>query len=402
MLLAQALARNAREIGDRVAYVAADGWTTTYRELDKLSDEVAVALARRHGVREGDVVGLVTPSNVDYVVAYAALTKLGACTAGVNPLLTARERAAAFDAAQPRFVIATAELTEGLPAAAEVLVTTMADHAGGIFADLRAGARDEAPPALAPDPNRMTAICFMSGSSGLPKGVLFRERQIDAIAEMDMGSGGGWGAGVHSIAATQHAHVGGMTKIPWMLASGSTIHLLAKWRAAQVLELTEKYRLTTVNAGPTQVALMLRLPDFDRYDLSSVKLVVVGMGPSSPALIMEARERFHAGYSVRYSSTESGGIGTGTAPDAPDEEAFYTIGRPRPGVEAKVADDDGRELPAGEIGELWLRSPAVMSEYYVNPDETARTLVGGRGATATSATLGCSDRTFSTSSGYTL
>ena len=91
MLLAEVLRKTGSEIGDRVAYVAADGWPVTYRELDKLSDEVAVGLLRR-GVREGDVVGLAMPSNPDYVVAYGALDKIGACAAGVNPFLMARER----------------------------------------------------------------------------------------------------------------------------------------------------------------------------------------------------------------------------------------------------------------------------------------------------------------------
>jgi acyl-CoA synthetase (AMP-forming)/AMP-acid ligase II len=80
---------------------------------------------------------------------------------------------------------------------------------------------------------------------------------------------------------------------------------------------------------------------------------------------------------VRYSSTESGGIGCATALDAPDEETFYTVGRPRPGVECKVVDDAGNELPVGEVGEMALRHAGVMDGYYNNPDETATTLVDG-------------------------
>src|SRR5690606_23256486 len=190
-------------------------------------------------------------------------------------------------------------------------------------------------------------------------------------------SGGVWGNGTPTILGTQFAHVGGMTKIPWLLRTGGALHVLRKWRADDVLRLTEKFRMPTINAGPTQVALMMRRPDFDSYDLSSVKAIIAGTGPSSPALIREARERFQCAYSVRYSSTECGGVGLATALDAPDEEALYTVGRPRPGIEAKIADESGRELPVGETGELWLRSPAVMSEYWRNPEETAATLVDG-------------------------
>ena len=76
----------------------------------------------------------------------------------------------------------------------------------------------------------------------------------------------------------------------------------------------------------------------------SVKTIVIGGGPSPPEIVREARARFGAAYSIRYSSTESGGVGTATAFDAPDDEALYTVGRPRPGVEVRIDDDSGELL----------------------------------------------------------
>jgi len=93
--------------------------------------------------------------------------------------------------------------------------------------------------------------------------------------------------------------------------------------------------------------------------------------------VRECRDRFGAGYSIRYSSTESGGIGLGTALDADDEEALHTIGRPRPGAEASIRDAEGNRVPDGEIGELWLRSDCVMSGYWNDPETTAETLIDG-------------------------
>ena len=374
MLLAEVLRTTGGEVGDRVAYVSADGWPITYRELDQLSDEAAVGLARR-GVRDGDVVGIAMPSNIDYVVAYAALDKLGACAAGVNPFLTTRERKGALETARPRFVLSTRALADGIPDDAVVIEVGVATHVDEILHDLRV--RGEAPPSLPVDAERKVAIVFTSGSTGLPKGALFREQQMRAIFSLDNSGSAGYSGSSHSLSATQWAHVGGMTKIPWLLSGGGTTHLMHKWRAATVMEFTARYKMLALNAGPSQVALMLRQPNFEEYDFSSVKAIIAGMGPSSPGLIIEARERFGAAYSVRYSSTESGGIGCATALDAPDEEALYTVGRPRAHVECKVADDDGNELPVGEVGEMWLRSPAMMAEYYNNPEETERTLVGG-------------------------
>lgn len=371
-MLAEVVREAATRFGDQPALVTAGGWSFSYRELDQASDEVAAWLHRRHGVTLGSVAAIMLPTSVDYLVWYAAFAKLGAVTGGVNPHLTERERRAVIEACGPDVVVADAALLDGIPDGCVVIPQTVAEVASDVCrAERLAG---EAPAVLPPDADRPVAICFTSGTTGEPKGALFRTRQLEAIFAMD--AGGAWGGGVPTILGTQFAHIGAMTKVPWLLAGGANLHVMKKWRAAEVLRLTAEYRMPALNAGPTQVALMLR-QDLDQYDLSCVRAIIAGTGPSSPAIINEARERFHCGYSVRYSSTECGGVGLATALDAPDEEALYTVGRPRPGVDAKVADDTGTALPDGEIGELWLRSPAVMSEYWRNPAATSETLVGG-------------------------
>jgi acyl-CoA synthetase (AMP-forming)/AMP-acid ligase II len=168
-----------------------------------------------------------------------------------------------------------------------------------------------------------------------------------------------------------------MTKLPWLLASGRTTHLLERWSAGPVLRLIADHKMPAVTGVAPQLALMVRHPLMDELDFSAVNAVVVGGAASPPALVRECRERFGAGYSIRYSSTESGGIGLGTALDADDEEALHTIGRPRPGAEASIRDADGNPVPDGEIGELWLRSDCVMSGYWNDPETTAETLVDG-------------------------
>jgi acyl-CoA synthetase (AMP-forming)/AMP-acid ligase II len=114
------------------------------------------------------------------------------------------------------------------------------------------------------------------------------------------------------------------------------------------------------------MALLVRSPLVDELDLGCVRQFVVGGSQSTPALVREVRERFGADYSIRYSSTESGGVGLGTSFDADDEEALHTIGRPRPGVEATVADPDDEG-----VGELLLRSRAQLDAYWDDPEATA-------------------------------
>jgi acyl-CoA synthetase (AMP-forming)/AMP-acid ligase II len=158
---------------------------------------------------------------------------------------------------------------------------------------------------------------------------------------------------------------------------GTTMHLQPKWRAGETLRLIHDFRMASVGGVAPQVALLLRHPDFDSYDFSCVKTIVMGGAASPPALVREAKERFGAAYSIRYSSTESGGIGLGTAFDADDEEALFTIGRPRAQTEAEVRDDEGRPVEQGEVGELHLRSPYMMRGYWRDDAATAATIVDG-------------------------
>jgi len=343
----------ARRFGDAPAFVRPDGSALSYAELDRHADEVAAGL-RGEGVREGDVVALVGGSTTEYVVAYLAAARLGAITTGVNPRLTAAERDAVLAVADP--------------------VVVLDDDA---IADLRVPGAPP-PPTLPPDPERLVAIVFTSGTTGVPRGAVFGNRELAAIARIDAGDR--WGTPGHHpgmLASTQFAHVGFMTKLPWYLRTGTTTYLLERWRPPEVLRLIAEHRITSIGGIAPQLALLLRDPDLERFDLSCVETIVMGGAASPPALVREARARLGAAYSIRYSSTESGGVGTATAFDADDEEALHTVGRPRPGVEVEIRDEQGRPVGTGEVGEVALRSPCVMRGYWRDPEATAQVLRDG-------------------------
>ena len=176
------------------------------------------------------------------------------------------------------------------------------------------------------------------------------------------------------LAGTQFAHVGFTTKLPWYLRLGTTTHILGRWRAADALACIAEQRIPSLGGVAPQMALLLR-EDLDAYDLDCVKTIVMGGAASPPAMVREAMARFDAAYSIRYSSTESGGCGTGTAFDADEEEALFTVGRPRGGIEVGIRDDEAGPLPDGEVGEVWLRSPTTMSGYWRDDEATAHALV---------------------------
>jgi acyl-CoA synthetase (AMP-forming)/AMP-acid ligase II len=220
---------------------------------------------------------------------------------------------------------------------------------------------------------------FTSGTTGLPRGAVFCERQLEAVSQTD--TGGAWAPagrpGPAMLASTQFAHVGFTTKLPWYLRLATRTHILGRWRADDALRTIAEQRMPSIGGVAPQLAVMVRSPEAERHDWDHVETVVVGGAASPPALVAAVRERFGAAYSIRYSSTESGGCGTGTAFDADDDEALHTVGRPRPGIEVAVRDGDADEVAAGEVGELWLRSPTQMSGYWRDPEGTAATIVDG-------------------------
>lgn len=400
MTVAATVREAARRFGDRAAVVAAEGWSLSFDELDRRSDEVAAGLAADHGIGDEDLVALVLPSSPDYLVAYAALAKVGAVTAGVNPRYAPPERAAVLAVADPKLVITTTDLAvdalggrDGRSAARSTAEQVDREAAEGgsrtvVIVEPATGPADVLstlahpgavpPPIDDTDPDRLVAVVFTSGTTGTPRGAVFANRELAAVTAADLGDRAEeWGGGGAMLASTELAHVGAMTKWPTWLRLGASVHLLARWRAADVLRTVAESHMTTVGGVAPQVALMLRHPDFDRFDLSSVRAIVMGGAASSPDLVREARRRFHAAYSIRYSSTESGGIGLGTAFDADDDEALHSVGRARGEVEVRVRDEDGRPLPAGEVGELELRSPTMMRGYWRDPEATAAALVDG-------------------------
>jgi acyl-CoA synthetase (AMP-forming)/AMP-acid ligase II len=178
------------------------------------------------------------------------------------------------------------------------------------------------------------------------------------------------------LASTQFAHVGFMTKLPWYLRCGATMHVLDRWRAGDVLRTLTEHRIGTLGVVAPQLALMLRHPDLAELDVDCVQRIIAGGAASPPGLVAEARARFGAEYSIRYSSTESGGVGLGTDFGAPDHEALFTVGRPRPGVDVRIVSG-GEDVADGETGELFLRTPAMFDGYWRDPEATATTLVDG-------------------------
>jgi acyl-CoA synthetase (AMP-forming)/AMP-acid ligase II len=365
------------------------GERLAYRDWDALAERVAAALAAR-GVGRGDVVALLLPSTPLYPVAYLGAARLGAVTTGINLRygrveighLLRRAGAALLLAVDVWHGTDHRPLVEGLrPALPElrevawIPAARLRETTAGAVGDLAAGA-PPAPPA-AVDADDPVAIVFTSGTTGIPKGAWYAHRSLMALAAIEgRRHPGGLPARQKSLAAgLAFAHVGFMTRVGLQIAGRSASLVHDAFDPALVLETIERERLAHLGAFPTQMIMLLDHPDCPRRDLSSLQSVLLGGAPASPALVRRVQETLGVAVSVRYSSTEVG-IATASLPGDPPERLATTVGRATPGVELRVVDERNRPLPAGEVGEVVVRSPAAMRGYWRDPEATAAVVDG--------------------------
>jgi acyl-CoA synthetase (AMP-forming)/AMP-acid ligase II len=341
----------AERFGDATVMVGPEG-SLTYAELDARSDRVAGALLAA-GVGPGDRVVLRLPSGISYLLAYAAVAKLGGVIAGINSGLTSVEQQQLVDLAEPAIVLESVDEVQEL------------EHRGEPRRVREHGC----------DPDRLAALVFTSGTSGTPRAAMFTDAQLSAVMQIE--TGGTWAdrPGTPTLVSTHFAHVGPMLKLPWYLRRGLRMHVLPRWRASDFLQAVADLRVSEIGAIPPQLALLLAAPELRKLDLSCIRRVVAGGAASSPALISAVRLAFGAQYLVRYSCTESGGVGLGTSGDHPGQ-ALHGIGRPRHGIDVSIRDPEGTPVASGEVGELCLSTPTAMIGYWHDEHATAAAFHG--------------------------
>ena len=208
-MLAREIRSAAERFGDATVMVAPDG-VLTYRTLHARSERIAAALWR-NGIRPGDRIALRLPNGTSYLIAYAAAAKLGATVAGINSGLTQAEQDTLVALADPALVVDSSD-------------------ALGAFEDQAGGPQRLSD--VPPDPTRLAALVFTSGTSGRPRAAMFTEAELAAVMELE--TGGTWAdqPGTPMLVSTHFAHVGPMLKLPWYLRRGMCMHVLPRWRAA--------------------------------------------------------------------------------------------------------------------------------------------------------------------------
>ncbi len=347
-------------------------FTSTVAAAHERGRRLAAGL-RGRGIGPGDLVAFQLPNWIEAAATFFGLATLGAVLVPVVHSYGPRELSFILQQSGARALI-TADRFGRLDYAAtlaglrpslrhlELVVMVTAERAlpaDAVAFDVVASA-DPLPGAVAVDPDAPAVIGYTSGTTADPKGVIHTHRSF--VAE------------IHQLAAIQPdgdrpalvaapvAHAIGMLGgLLLPLYRGRAIHLTDVWRPAEVLEAMRSADLTAGSGATVFLTSLLDAPGFTADDAARIGRVGLGSAPV-PAAVAERAEALGIGVVRAYGSTEHPST-TGSLPDAPRAKRNRTDGRALPGVELRLLDEQGREVAAGEPGEIWSRGPDLCAGY---------------------------------------
>jgi long-chain acyl-CoA synthetase len=390
----RALFDTARERGDETFLVYEDErWS--FADVMAHVDAVGALLVDRYGVAKGDRVAIGMRNFPEWIVAYAAITSIGAIAVSLNAWWTEEELAYGIEDSGSTVLVADQERAER---AAELLATTglrvvvvrptgdLPEGADRMDDVLQLGTPL---PDVEIDLDDDATILYTSGTTGHPKGAVSTHRAVLSALQ------------AYACRAAVNAVMGGPDRpkseyptsfilivplfhvtgcIPVMLscfASGVKLVIMYKWNPERALELIERERITTFVGVPTMSWDLLESPDFATRDTSSLISVGGGGAPAPPELVRRIDSSFSKGRpSIGYGMTETNAYGPQNLGDDYVRKPTSS-GRTIPTMEVRVADPDGRPVPTGEVGEIQFRGPNLIRGYWGKPEATAEAFQDG-------------------------
>lgn len=383
--LADGPRRHARLQPDAPALVFED-LTLTYREFDADSSRAANAL-KAEGVSAGDRVAFIGKNVPEFFTFNYGAAKINAVMVGVNWRLTPREMAFILDDAEVKIVVVDAEYLSYLDKM-ELPRKPLIVAIGGDRHYQQYGAwiasQSEQDPNVKVDPDDTAVQVYTSGTTGLPKGAEISHRNIGA-------SLWAWSQinGITSKGVILHV-------LPMFHIGGSSAAYLGLWIGCQnvvrleldpedMLASIAEHSVTHIMAVPAILQMFPSLPGAADLDLSSVELVQYGASPISEDVLNATIDLFGCPLLQTYGLTEATGPVTYLPPDdhdptGPRAHLMRSAGKPLPGTEVRIVGADGKDMPEGEVGEIWSRSHQNMKGYWKNPEATADAFPEGRDA----------------------
>jgi len=380
MLHGDLLGERARLTPDKLALVyVPTGERLTYRELDERAARAAAAW-RELGLEKGDRVGLLAGNRIEFLDCFFAAGTSGIVLVPLSTRATAHELAHIVRDSGMRALIHDGAFA---PVVADLRSQVALDHwvsldspplpGDGLWPDLLQRATSHEPRTTI-SPEDPYCLLYTSGTTGKPKGVIVPHRMVSFNA---LSTACSWQLREDDVSPIftplYHAGALGAFLTP-ILAIGGTIVLHAGFDPAEVWRTMAAERCTVALGVPTIWKLLMEAPEFATVDLSHVRWLISGGAPL-PLYIIETYQKRGVVFRQGYGLTEVG-VNCFAMTSEDSVRKAGAIGKPLLFTEARVAGENGAELPPGEVGELWLRGPHVCAGYWSNPEATAASLDG--------------------------
>ncbi|XP_068661328.1 4-coumarate--CoA ligase-like 9 [Aristolochia californica] len=363
----------ATPLPDKPAFInASTGVSLTYSEFFRRVRTLSSSLRSIASLSKGDVAYVLAPTSLEIPVLYFSLLSLGVVISPANPLSTASEISRQIALSRPKIAFATSGTAVKLPSLPVILLDSpefdsmMRVTPNGPYPEPTQPVRQFDP----------AAILYSSGTTGNFKGVVLTHRNVIAVT-----------AGVTTVRESGERlpganlftvplfHVFGFLVSARSMAMGDTVILMERFDFAMMLKAIEKYKVMYMPVSPPLVVGMVKSPEVDKYDLSSLQAVGCGGAPLGKEMAEKFTQRFpKVTLGQAYGLTEtSGGVARTMGPA--ESYRYGTAGRLVENTEAKIVDaETGEALPPGKQGELWVRGPLIMKGYVGDDEATAATL----------------------------
>jgi len=390
MILGDLLSRNARKFPDKLSLVS-ENLSMNYRTLNERVNRLANSLIDA-GLRKGDRIGALVHNSHQFFEIYFAAAKTGGIFCPYNNHLKESELRDVIGYSAPKFLFVdrdygemTNVLKPGLATVERYICLQAPEWPFMEYYEAVLARGDESEPNSPVSEDDALSIYFTAGTTGRPKGAVRTHRHLlsDAIA------------GVIELKVDYDEkvlitfplyHVAGEDNIVRHTFMGNTFYLKREggFDPVEILRYIEKEKITRCQMVPTMIHSLLQVPDIREFDLGSLRLILYAAAPMPVELLKRALAVFPCGFAQLYGQTESGPLTTVLKPEdhilngsEEKQKRLASSGRPVVNYEIRIVNEHDQDVPVGDVGEIIARSEAMMKEYWLMTEETAKKLKNG-------------------------
>jgi fatty-acyl-CoA synthase/long-chain acyl-CoA synthetase len=364
----------------REAFVFKTG-RATYAEFYGKVNQKAFALLEI-GIKKGDHVGLLFPNCMEVLESILAMWSIGVVIVPMSFRLAPPELIYVVDHSDASSIVfhemfgkMVKAILPNVPKVKKLICSGKNPPEDYIDFEKIAKEQSTEPPNIELKEDDLCTITYTSGTTGKPKGVVTTHgRMVWAAVNLGTSNYSGYGRG---LTMWPFFHISAFLNLCYTISVGNTMVYMAKFDPVEMLETMEREKINGMGAPPTVYKMVLRTPNIEKYDLSSV----TGLASGSEVMPDETRKQLqkvfvNAGIANNYGMSETSGAISTRSPEYTESKPF-SIGLPQTHMRVRVVDDDGNDVPLGEIGEIIVSGPSVMKEYYKMPEKTAETIKDG-------------------------